>query len=97
MANKRPKIKCEICEEQGIVLDRHHVVPRTDSRSTDLDSNLAILCANCHRRVHAGEFIIEGVFSTSAGKNLFWHEAGKPFIIKKGIILNKDGTAEILE
>lgn len=89
------KKKCEICEVRGPMLDRHHIIPRTDPRSTDLDSNLAIICANCHRRVHANEVIIEGVFRTTMGRKLFFHEAGQRYVVNKGIHLKADGTAEI--
>jgi hypothetical protein len=95
MAGKRPKICCEICKTKGCVLDRHHIIPRTDPNTSHMDSNLAILCANCHRRVHAGEYIIEGVFATSGGKHLFWHKAGDPHIVIEGVILFDDGTAEV--
>jgi hypothetical protein len=59
--------------------------------------NLAIICSNCHRRVHAGEVIIEGVFMTSVGVKLFWHSSDEDFIVRPGIFLLKDGTADIKE
>ena len=95
MAYRRPKNECEICGVRGAMLDRHHIIPRTDPRSTDLDSNLAVICANCHRRVHSHEIIIEGVFPTSTGKHLFFHKAGDPHVIRGGVHLRSDGTAEI--
>lgn len=59
----RPKIECEVCGEKDIkVLDRHHIIPRTDPRCTNDDYNLAILCSSCHRKVHAGKIKIIGVF-----------------------------------
>lgn len=96
MAGLRPKKFCEVCKETNKkVLDRHHIIPRTDPRCTDLDSNLAIVCANCHRKIHAGEVIIEGVYQTNVGKKLFWHNSGDTPIVRTGVILNSDGTATI--
>lgn len=98
--NVRSKLKkvCEICGSKNkSTIDKHHIIPRTDPRTTDNISNLAIICSNCHRRVHAGEIIIEGVYTTSAGTLLFWHYSDKPWTIRPGIFLQKDGTAKIVE
>lgn len=88
--------KCEIC---GVDIDgithRHHIVPRTDKRSTNHFSNLAFICPNCHYRVHNNEIIIEGVFLTTDGPKLFHHKSGEDFIVREGVILLPDGTAEI--
>ena len=58
--------------------------------------NLAVVCANCHRRIHAGEIIIEGVYMTSGGMQLFWHYEGDPHIVRPGVFLQADGTALIV-
>jgi hypothetical protein len=73
------------------------MIPKTDPESTELDSNLAVVCANCHRQIHALEIIIEGYFPTSGGKRLFWHKAGSEYQIRPGIILHSNGTASIVE
>ena len=89
---------CEICGEQDrSTLDRHHIIPRTDPMCTNWPDNLALICSNCHRRVHAGEIIIEGVFMTSLGLRLITHAKGEPFLVRPGIILRPDGLAEIVE
>lgn len=77
------------------MLDYHHIIPRADPRCTDLNHNLAVICANCHRKVHAGEVIIEGVYETSIGTVLFWHKPGAPHTIRDGIYFKADGTVEI--
>ena len=95
---RRPKTKCEICGEMNKkVLDRHHMVPRSDPNSTNNESNLAIVCANCHRKIHSLEIVIEGLYKTTAVLKLFWHKSGEPHVIRPGIILHKDGTATVIE
>ncbi len=73
MKKLRPKIKCEICGlNDSSILHRHHIIPRRDKRSTNSDNNLAILCPNCHSKVHTGELIIIGVYQSTDGKSLVW-------------------------
>lgn len=92
------KNKCEICDfAKKRALHLHHIIPRTDPRSTDLASNLACICSNCHNLVHAGEIIIEGRYFTTAGNKLFWYKKGGKHTIRPGVILNKDGSATIIE
>lgn len=63
LAKKRPKLHCEVCGESNQkVLHRHHIVERTEQHSDNNDFNLAILCSNCHNKLHAGEIHIIGVF-----------------------------------
>jgi hypothetical protein len=98
MPYRRPKTQCEVCSESNRkVLDRHHIIPKTDPKCTELDSNLAVVCSNCHRKIHAGEIIIEGVFPTSVGKKLFWHYSDDDYIVIPGVILHADGTATVRE
>jgi len=94
----RDKKVCEICStSESVVIDKHHIIPRADSRSTDNLSNLAIICSNCHRKVHNHLIIIEGVFPTSSGMRLFWYKKGDSYTIRPGIFIQKDGTALIVE
>ena len=96
MKNKR-KGQCEICGETNrAVLDLHHIIPRTDERSTDLMSNLAYLCSNHHREVHAGIYVIEGWYMTTGGRKLYWHRENEPYNIRPGIIF-RDGQVIIKE
>ena len=39
--------------------------------------NLRILCPNCHSKVHVGEIIIIGVYSTTAGVKSLWFRKGE--------------------
>lgn len=45
---EQPLPKCCVCGYQGPALDSHHVHGRKNSDVT------VLLCANCHREVHAG-------------------------------------------
>lgn len=98
MERTKVRTECEICGMRNKkAIDFHHIIPQTDPRCTNGISNLAIICSNCHRLVHAHEIIIEGVFQTSQGHKLFWHKKGEKPIIRTGVILQDDGTALILE
>lgn len=98
--HQRPTRKefCEICgTTKRSTIDRHHIIPRTDPRCTDNLGNIAIICSNCHRSVHANEIIIEGVFFTTEGSKLFWHYEGEDYVVRPGVFLLADGTANIVE
>lgn len=74
----RKKIKCEICGlKESNILHRHHIIPRCDSRCTNHDKNIAILCPNCHTKVHTGDFIILGLYSSTEQKTLVWYKRGE--------------------
>ena len=91
------KKQCEICKNsEERVLDAHHIIPRTDPHSTNKLSNLATLCSNCHRRVHALDIVIEGRFMTTVGSTLFFHLRDEEPVIIPGVILHKNGTATIV-
>lgn len=48
--------KCAMCNiEEECVLQVHHIDKNRDNYSVD---NLIILCANCHNRVHRGNYKI---------------------------------------
>jgi hypothetical protein len=69
------KAKCPICCRQEILVE-HHIEGRKIPNANH-PSNLANICDNCHRKIHLGKIIIEGWFQTTAGKELFWHEANE--------------------
>jgi hypothetical protein len=53
---------CEICKvKDTATLHLHHIIERTDINSTNHNSNLAIICANCHAKVHNNEITIIGI------------------------------------
>lgn len=63
---KLEKIQCEICGSQDkSILHRHHITPRTDPNTSHEDMNLAVLCPNCHSKIHAGLIEIIGLFPST--------------------------------
>jgi 5-methylcytosine-specific restriction endonuclease McrA len=72
------KKQCEVCGfDKVAALNFHHIIPRCDPRSTNDNSNLAILCHSCHDLVHAGEITIVGVFNSTAGRKMMWFRDGE--------------------
>jgi predicted HNH restriction endonuclease len=49
---------CEVCNWSRGVCDVHHIVPVYKGGS-ELDSNLIILCPNCHRLAHLGQLVLD--------------------------------------
>lgn len=41
--------KCELCEREGVLLTRHHLIPREEG-GQDLD--VVSLCEPCHKQIH---------------------------------------------
>ena len=87
---------CEICGlDSASALERHHIIPRSDPRSTDYESNIAVICGSCHNEVHLGLKIIEGRYMTTGGQRLFWHMSGDRYHIREGVVLLDSGLADI--
>jgi len=76
--------RCEKCGERDIaVLDLHHIKPVSEGGS-DTPSNLIVLCASCHRRVHGGSLttkelrrIVSGRSKKVRGALAEWHRRRK--------------------
>lgn len=81
---KPPKNKCEICgiKEPGAI-ELHHIIPRCDSRSNNLNANLSPLCGTCHNLVHRGEITIIDVYHTTQGRELMFFRKGEPPPLEK--------------
>lgn len=75
---------CEICgETDTAVLHKHHIVERTDPNTSHDDMNLAIICSNCHNKVHDGSIEIVGVFPSTQ----------LPY--KRTLVYKKDGVSNV--
>jgi hypothetical protein len=64
---KKPqKFFCEVCNEQNkSTLQYHHIIPRTDNECKDDWTNVCIICANCHNKVHEGRIKIIGILPST--------------------------------
>lgn len=83
--------QCPIDHNYKGPLDKHHINGR-NVRNWDSSWNVVYISPNVHRKIHEGEIIIEGWFSTSEGRQLIWHKKGEisltgrdsiPYIIKR--------------
>ena len=72
---------CEVCgNTDKEVLHAHHIVERTEMNTSNDNFNLAILCSNCHNKVHSGKIKIIGVYPSTAkyGRKLIYELDGVP-------------------
>jgi uncharacterized protein YlaI len=72
---------CNICDER-MCLQEHHLLGRKVPQYNHVD-NIMYICPNCHTRIHTGEYIVEGWFNTSDGRELIWHKQGEPSVTGK--------------
>jgi len=81
MSKKLKKIECEICGTRDVeTLHKHHIVERTELGTSNHPMNLAIVCANCHNKIHAGLIKIIGPYPSTQlpyGRTLVYEIDGK--------------------
>ncbi len=73
--------KCEIndCNETEN-LHLHHIIERTELNTNNHVFNLAILCSNCHGKIHSKAIKIIGLFPSTKqpnGRSLVYEVNGK--------------------
>lgn len=66
---RRDGKRCRVCGKAGA--EHHHVLPRSLG-GRDIDSNLVLLCAECHRWRHAQLIRISG---NADGRLTVWFDA----------------------
>lgn len=70
---KRREGKCQICGEPDYnLLDCHRNNPGANGGEYT-NKNSSIMCANCHRKSHAGRIVIEGKWFSTAGKWVIYY------------------------
>ena len=80
----KQKLHKEFCEIEGCgetdasVFHHHHIVERKEVGTSNHPMNLAVICSNCHNRVHAGKIKIIGVYPSTAkyGRTLIYELDG---------------------
>tara|TARA_Y100000310_G_C20465772_1_gene707580 strand:+ start:522 stop:866 length:345 start_codon:yes stop_codon:yes gene_type:complete len=84
MSRRLKKVECEICGIKEIeVLHKHHITERTEIDTSNHLMNLAVICSNCHNKVHAGRIEIVGLFPSTKlpyRRTLVYVLDGKPNI-----------------
>ena len=81
---KLPKIVCEICgENDKSTLEKHHIVERTEKNTDHNDWNLAIICANCHSKIHDKKIRIIGPYPSTQ----------KPY--NRTLVYEKNGVSNV--
>jgi len=72
--------KCFFCENNNQnTLDLHRIIPGCQG-GVYTPSNTIVECANCHRRTHSGEIVIDKKYTTTTGKTLVhYFENGKEY------------------
>lgn len=76
IAKKHIDGKCAICNEENYNLhDVHRIVAGKDGGKYT-DFNTICCCSNCHRRIHAGEIIIDRKYTSTLGKTAihYWRD-----------------------
>lgn len=76
---KHVERECRLCGESDYaLLDVHRIVPG-EQGGTYTIKNSVCLCCRCHRRVHAGQVVIEGKYSSTGGYVVHYFEDGQEF------------------
>lgn len=79
---KLQKIVCEICgEKDKDTLDYHHIYEQAKDadKCTNHPFNLAIICSNCHKKIHAGTIEVLGLIPSTQipyGRSLLYSVGG---------------------
>jgi len=67
---KKSQGKCRICGNKIYsTLDIHRIKPGAENGQY-FSTNSTVLCGNCHRRVHAGEIVIDRYYQSTSGKKM---------------------------
>ena len=81
-ATKHSAKKCTFCPESDYnVLDVHRIVEGKDGGKYT-DQNTVVVCACCHRKIHAGEIEVLGKFYSTAGRYVvnYRHHGEEKFV-----------------
>ena len=66
--------KCFFCEiDDYALLDVHRIIPGEDG-GTYTEANTVVCCANCHRKIHNRQIVIDRKYSSTKGVVLHYWE-----------------------
>jgi len=66
-SKKRVQGSCHFCGvDDYTVLDCHRIVPGEDDGKYT-EANVVVVCANCHRRIHGGQIVLDRKYFTTGG------------------------------
>lgn len=74
--------RCPIDDTYKGPLDKHHINGR-NIPNWDSSWNVVYVSPNTHRKIHEGEIIIEGWFSSTEGRILLWHRKNESSITNR--------------
>jgi hypothetical protein len=77
--HKKSEGRCCLCgEEDYAVLDCHRIKPGEEG-GRYVESNVLVICANCHRKIHDDQIVIDRKYNTTSGTTVlhFWDEDGE--------------------
>lgn len=72
--------QCFFCEEDNYeLLDAHRILPGEEGGKYH-NWNILVTCANCHRRIHSGEIVVDRKYLGTQGSLIvhYWRD-GKEF------------------
>lgn len=72
-SKKHAEGECRFCGENDYtVLDCHRIHEGADGGRYE-DENVVVTCANCHRKIHDGQIVIDRYYSSTNGRVLhYW-------------------------
>ena len=74
---KRSAGKCYLCEEDNILLlDCHRILEGKDG-GRYVDHNVIVVCSLCHRKIHAGQIVVDRWYQGTGGRILHYTENGE--------------------
>ena len=76
--------KCFFCDEKNEnILDAHRIVPGKDGGKY-IPTNILCICSNCHRKVHAGEIVVDRKYNCTSGLPMIHYFInGEEFVQKR--------------
>jgi len=82
VAKKKLEKTCYFCGiDDYAVLDTHRIVPGEEN-GIYTEFNTIVACANCHRKIHDGQIVIDRKYFSTSGKWIlhFWQDGEEKWL-----------------